>query len=175
MGVSHEMAEMTVDPQADHSNPEVCDPCDINCDFRPYRCYFDALDKYLATSVTFPALIAYDYYICALATPASVGQCPAPSGACSYAPPIIPPLPPHPKTLAGAHLTMLTTWILLFAEALIEHLGSGGDPALLRQEARSRARLAALQITALSDQLADRSVAREIRRLAAGLVAVGGE
>ncbi len=25
------MAEMTVDPRADNSNPEVCDPCGPNC------------------------------------------------------------------------------------------------------------------------------------------------
>lgn len=30
--VSHEIAEMTVDPNADISNPEVCDACSGNCD-----------------------------------------------------------------------------------------------------------------------------------------------
>jgi hypothetical protein len=29
--LSHEIAEMTVDPRADDSNPEVCDPCAGNC------------------------------------------------------------------------------------------------------------------------------------------------
>jgi len=31
MVISHEMAEMIVDPNVDGQNPEVCDPCDLNC------------------------------------------------------------------------------------------------------------------------------------------------
>src|SRR5262249_42857419 len=49
MGVSHEIAEMVVDPNVDHSNPEVCDPCDINCHVL-YRNFFDSNDEYISTT-----------------------------------------------------------------------------------------------------------------------------
>jgi len=41
MVVSHEVAEMIVDPNVGGGDPEVCDPCDINCGDLT-RCYFDA-------------------------------------------------------------------------------------------------------------------------------------
>ena len=40
--LSHELAEMIVDPSADHSNPEVCDPCAGNCNTQQ----FDLLDRH---------------------------------------------------------------------------------------------------------------------------------
>ena len=46
MVVSHEMAEMIVDPKVDGQNPEVCDPCDINCN-NLTRVYFNAADNFL--------------------------------------------------------------------------------------------------------------------------------
>jgi hypothetical protein len=51
--VSHEVAEMVVDPQADVSNPEVCDPCGPNC-VSTFLDYFDVSGTYIATSQQFP-------------------------------------------------------------------------------------------------------------------------
>ena len=48
MVVSHEIAEMVVDPNVDGNNPEVCDPCDINCSGDLTRCCFSMLsDNFL--------------------------------------------------------------------------------------------------------------------------------
>jgi hypothetical protein len=44
MGVSHEIAEMVVDPNVDPISPEVCAPCDLNCSVL-YRIYFDSNKK----------------------------------------------------------------------------------------------------------------------------------
>lgn len=53
MVISHEMAEMIVDPRVDGNNPEVGDPCDINCN-NLTRVYFDALDNYLGVNQNSP-------------------------------------------------------------------------------------------------------------------------
>ena len=46
--LSHEIAEMTVDPRADDSNPEVCDGCGTNCNGAgAYRVYFGPTGEYL--------------------------------------------------------------------------------------------------------------------------------
>lgn len=86
--VSHELAEMTVDPQADSSNPEVCDGCGTNCQGQAaYRTYFDSQARYLGSSTSFPPQFSYAYFISAIAKPAVAGACPAPSSGCAYAPP----------------------------------------------------------------------------------------
>jgi hypothetical protein len=80
--LSHEMAEMTVDPRADGSNPEVCDECAGNCN-TDHRNYFDSNGNWLGGS----PVPGYYFQTEGVATPASVAQCPAPAGSCSYPPP----------------------------------------------------------------------------------------
>lgn len=88
--VSHELAEMTVDPRADGKNPEVCDGCGTNCQSTSaFRAYFDASGAYLGTSTTFPPGFAYRFFISAIARPAHAADCPAPSTACAYPPPVV--------------------------------------------------------------------------------------
>jgi hypothetical protein len=98
MVISHEMAEMIVDPNVDGANPEVCDPCDINCN-NLTRVYFDASDNYLGTNqASPPGGFNFSYYTCAVVKPAGAANCPAPAADCNYAPavPLPPPPPPGP-------------------------------------------------------------------------------
>ncbi|MCI4346523.1 MAG: hypothetical protein L3K07_07225 [Thermoplasmata archaeon] len=86
--VSHEIAEMTVDPQADSSNPEVCDGCGTNCQGQSaFRSYFDAQARFLGSSTSFPPSFAYSFLLSAVAKPAVAAECPAPASGCAYAPP----------------------------------------------------------------------------------------
>jgi hypothetical protein len=87
--LSHEIAEMVVDPVADLSNPEVCDPCGPNC-VSTFLDYFDAAGNYIATSQALPPSFDYSFYINGIVRPAFAAQCP-PSDqntACNY-PPVI--------------------------------------------------------------------------------------
>ena len=87
MGVSHEIAEMVVDPTVDHINPEVCDPCDLNCRVL-YRNYFDVNNQYISTTRNgLPPGFDYMYYICGIVRASSATMCPAPDSACNYGPP----------------------------------------------------------------------------------------
>lgn len=86
--LSHEIAEMTVDPEANNSNPEVCDPCGPNCQTPWLDCFGGQGNAYLQTTQTLPPTFAYTFFINAIATPGTVSQCPPTStSACSYAPP----------------------------------------------------------------------------------------
>jgi len=86
MVVSHEIAEMIVDPAVGGGDPEVCDPCDINCS-NLTRIYFDASDNFLgANQATPPSGFMFSYYVCAVVKPAGASDCPASSANCSYAP-----------------------------------------------------------------------------------------
>ncbi len=82
VALSHEIAEMTGDPRADGSNPELCDSCAGNCSV-DYRNYFDSKGNWLGGSAT----PGYAFFIDGIATPASVAQCPAAKSSCSYPPP----------------------------------------------------------------------------------------
>jgi hypothetical protein len=86
LAVSHEIAEMVVDPRADGSNPEVCDGCGPNCE-PVLMDYFDAAGAYLKTSTAFPPPFGFGFYINAIVKPGSATACPAPDSACAYAPP----------------------------------------------------------------------------------------
>ena len=87
MAVSHEAAEMVVDPNVDGNNPEVCDPCDINCN-NLTRCYFDSSDNFLGTNqASPPGGFPFTYYTCAVVQPTAAADCPAPSANCQYSPP----------------------------------------------------------------------------------------
>jgi hypothetical protein len=85
--VSHEIAEMVVDPQADVSNPEVCDPCGPNC-VSTFLDYFDPSGTYIATSQQFPPPFPYAFFINGIVQPSSSSVCSATiaASACSYAP-----------------------------------------------------------------------------------------
>ena len=86
MVVSHEAAEMVVDPNVDGNNPEVCDPCDINCN-NLTRCYFDASDNFLGVNQNSPPSgFAFTYYTCAVVKPEGASNCPASAADCQYAP-----------------------------------------------------------------------------------------
>jgi hypothetical protein len=85
--VSHELAEMTVDPNADNSNPEVCDGCGTNCQGQSaFRSYFDDGGRYLGSSQSFPPTFPYTFFISAIAKPAVASECPVPASGCAYAP-----------------------------------------------------------------------------------------
>jgi hypothetical protein len=85
--MSHEIAEMTVDPNADDSNPEVCDPCGPNCG-RVWRDFFfgPPINSYMMTSQTWPPTFEYGFMLNAIVQPAHALQCPAPQSACDYSP-----------------------------------------------------------------------------------------
>jgi hypothetical protein len=90
MVVSHEAAEMVVDPNVDANNPEVCDPCDVNCS-NLTRCYFDASDNFLGSNQNSPPSgFAFTYYTCAVVKPDGAGACPAKAADCQYAPVLTP-------------------------------------------------------------------------------------
>ena len=74
--LSHEIAEMTVDPNVDGSNPEVCDPCGPNC-ASTYLNYFDAQGNYFTTSqAAVPPPFDYNFYINGIVTPEWALPCP---------------------------------------------------------------------------------------------------
>lgn len=86
LALSHEIAEMTVDPRADLSNPECCDGCGPNCQ-AVWIDYFNNAGAYIQTLQAFPPPFDYAYFINAISRPASASACPAPGSACNYAPP----------------------------------------------------------------------------------------
>ena len=86
MALSHEIAELAVDPRADSVNPEICDGCGPNCQ-SVWIDYFDASGRYVATTQSFPPPFAYRFFINGIVKPASATLCPAPAAACNYAPP----------------------------------------------------------------------------------------
>jgi hypothetical protein len=86
LALSHEIAEVAVDPQADSVNPEVCDACGPNCQ-TVWIDYFDSAASYVATSQAFPPPFAYRFFINGIVKPVSATSCPAPAASCNYAPP----------------------------------------------------------------------------------------
>ncbi len=86
LALSHEIAEMVVDPRADLGNPEVADPCGPNC--QPvWIDYFNGGGGYVQTLQAFPPAFDYAFFINAIVRPSAATQCPAPGAACNYAPP----------------------------------------------------------------------------------------
>ncbi len=86
LALSHEVAEMTVDPRADLANPEVADPCGPNCQ-QVWIDYFNNAGSYIQTTRDFPPTFDYAFFINAIVQPRAANQCPAPRAACTYAPP----------------------------------------------------------------------------------------
>jgi len=77
MALSHEIAEMTVDPLANLVNPEVCDPCGPNCQ----TVFIDYFDTGGNTSdlAGVSARICLQLLVNGIVKPAAATQCPAPS------------------------------------------------------------------------------------------------
>lgn len=86
MALSHEVAEMTVDPRADLSNPECCDGCSGNCG-QDWMNFFNNAGAYIQSLQQLPPPFDYAFFINAIAQPAAATQCPAPGRSCGYAPP----------------------------------------------------------------------------------------
>jgi hypothetical protein len=99
--LSHEMAEVVVDPDA-YTNPEVCDPCSAVCGDN-YVHYFDLQGRYIDTvsyegfSPPVPTF-AYAFWIVGIISRAYAGPhgtpppCPNDqAAACKYPPPFVPP------------------------------------------------------------------------------------
>ena len=87
--LSHEIAEMTVDPLANIVNPEVCDACAGNCG-NDWLDYFDNHDQFIVG----PDFSRYVYFISSIIRPASYDpntNCAKPGSdthaVCVYAPP----------------------------------------------------------------------------------------
>jgi hypothetical protein len=85
--LSHEIAEMTVDPNVDGHNPEVCDACGPNCPPSWRDFFVPPNNTYSQTTDVFPPGFTYSFFINAIVQPNSAQQCPAPQTACAYAPP----------------------------------------------------------------------------------------
>jgi hypothetical protein len=80
--LSHELSEVTVDPAANGSNPEISDACSGNCQVN-FRNYFDEVGNWIGGN----PVSEYAFFTAGIATPATVAQCPAPVSSCSYPPP----------------------------------------------------------------------------------------
>lgn len=62
---------MVVDPDLNSNNPEVCDPCDANCN-KLTRCYFDVSDNFRGSnSASPPGGVGFIYYTCIVKLPDS--------------------------------------------------------------------------------------------------------
>ena len=83
--LSHEIAEMTVDPASDLQNPEVCDPCAQGG--TQYRAFFDAEGNYISTESSFPPGVAYEFFISAIVRPDSATGVVPTTADCAYPPP----------------------------------------------------------------------------------------
>lgn len=91
MAISHEIAEMIVDPRANHANPEVCDPCCLNCCAKFYRAYFGPSNAYLGTNRrTVPGGYRFAYFTAVVVQPSGVAtresECVATRSDCDYRP-----------------------------------------------------------------------------------------
>ncbi|MDH2901476.1 MAG: hypothetical protein PXY39_10940 [archaeon] len=88
VALSHEVAEMIVDPQANLSEPECCDPCAGNCSV-DFRNFFDSNSNWISQSRSsaFPPNFPYAFLIEGIVMPPSAKDCPAPSQSCQYSPP----------------------------------------------------------------------------------------
>ena len=94
--LSHEVAEMVVDPRADDSNPEVCDPCATNCN--PFTLFelFDQNTAYLGGTEDTASASSFAFFISAIIRPGfsvDSNSCLIQAGevqsACIYAPPFV--------------------------------------------------------------------------------------
>lgn len=142
--LSHEIAEMVVDPQANQSNPEVCDPCDQTCPGQhAYLDYF-TYDAYITSEQAFPPTFPYTFFTAAIVNPSKAGTCMAGPSDCAYAPPFC--IPPE---------------IVLILEELLRL--TGGNPPPTSVLSPSEARLATVRaITGLAQSLRDPTAQKAI-------------
>lgn len=66
--LSHEIAEMVVDPKADLSNPEVCDACFGNCKNEQFD-LFDSGGKFIGGTSTPPSAPTFSFFINSIIQP----------------------------------------------------------------------------------------------------------
>lgn len=91
--LSHELAEMTVDPDGNDDNPEVCDACGPNY-ASTWLAYFDDTRTYIATSQAFPPPFPYHFFLNGICRPDFVTRVPPALSladqalACNY-PPVV--------------------------------------------------------------------------------------
>jgi hypothetical protein len=119
--LSHEVAEMVVDPLISFLSPEVCDPCAGNCNFK-WLSFFEkdssgAPHYLLSARKVPPPPFNHDFFIAAVAKPGNVNQCPPPESGCNYAAPGDKPAPGQLKTATGK-----------LAFLRVHRLGSGFGP-----------------------------------------------
>jgi hypothetical protein len=114
--LSHEMAEMVVDPLVDGKNPEVCDGCGPNCQ-SVFLDYFGN-GRYIQSSQGWPPGFSYEFYINAIVKPASATSCPAPANACDYSPPLTFLLPQEVIAHRRDAAWLIELWLAIH----------GGDP-----------------------------------------------
>src|SRR5436190_5143562 len=70
----------------DHVNPEVCDPCNLNC-HNLFWLYHDTTNNYLGSNNNSPpGSFTYAYYICAIIKPDAASNCPASGADSQYQP-----------------------------------------------------------------------------------------
>ncbi len=111
LALSHEIAEMTVDPQANLVNPDVCDPCGPNCQ-NVFVAYFRGDGTYIGTQQASgfppgPPNFPYVFMVNAIVKPPSATQCPASANDCNYGP----HFPPHLDLFAtGTDGAVWSTW-----------------------------------------------------------------
>jgi hypothetical protein len=91
--LSHEIAEMVVDPQANLENREVCDACAGNCD-NTWFCLFDQSGTFLGGTADTATSTGYAYFINSIVSASAAvnsDQCivddSSKQSACVYAPP----------------------------------------------------------------------------------------
>ena len=120
--LSHEVAEMVVDPLISFLSPEVCDGCAGNC-HNKWLAFF-ATDStghphYLRSDRKVPPPpFNPDFFVAAVARPQNANDCPPPESGCNYAPPSDKQLPEQIRTATGK-----------LAFLRVHRLGSGFGPS----------------------------------------------
>ncbi len=103
--LSHEIAEMVVDPLASSHNPEVCDGCSGNCNTQQFD-LFDQNGVYIGGTTDTTLVTGFSFFICSIISPGAYDpatQCVIQGGnisnACIYPPPQVwqhlSPIPGH--------------------------------------------------------------------------------
>jgi hypothetical protein len=119
--LSHEVAEMVVDPLISFLSPEVCDGCAGNCSNR-WLAFFASDSSgnphYLTSARKVPPLpFNHDFFLAAVARPKNANDCPPPESGCNYAPPGDKQSPEQIRTASGK-----------LAFLRVHRLGSGFGP-----------------------------------------------
>jgi hypothetical protein len=87
--LSHEIAEMTCDPDVSIFNDEVCDGCAGNCNNYSWLNFF-VVDPsslpaaYIKSSKDWPPAFPFTFFIASITARSHADDCPAPDNACAY-------------------------------------------------------------------------------------------